>query len=378
MLTSNRTNTAFGAWYDSKDEEILRRLAEIEAYKETVQRLPVPPQYVEQINHLVVSRTIHGTVALEGSPLTEEDARQIVDKGEKLALPGRELEKKEALAAQRAHEYVRHELAKESKITEAIIRHIHKLLTEGIPYPDNVPGEYRRHPAHVASYVPPQDAELVQHLMEQYVEWLNSTEVIERDPAPIRAILAHYFFVLIHPFGDGNGRTARAIESLILYQGGYNIKGFYSLSNYYYRNRDEYFGLLQRTRTELEGDQTQLLRFALRGFVEELRYVQNIVVDAIKKLTFENYVNELTTHRDLNNRQRAILRHLLDVPDGISLDAYRSMAHPLTSVLYQKLNPRTLARDLREMQGRRLVRIVQDADGKSVVKANLDVMDEFV
>ena len=96
--------------------------------------------------------------------------------------------------------------------------------------------------------------------MEQFIEWFN-TGPPALWPASIRAIVAHFYVVSIHPFGNGNGRTARAVESFVLYSGGINVRGFYSLANHYYRNRDRYIDLLDSTRFDGAHDLTPFVLF---------------------------------------------------------------------------------------------------------------------
>lgn len=373
----------FTACYDRPNAEIWRRLAGVEAQRRSIQQLPVPPKLAEQVNRLVVARTVHGTIAIEGSTLTEEEAQQIFSK-EQVVLPSRDREVKEALAARKAHDYVRERWGKDHNlpINEADICEIHRLLTENIPYNDNIPGRYRHHavqvgsPRHGGIYRPPEGFENIRRLMAEFVGWLNSRAVIEGEPGPIQGILAHYFLVLIHPFGDGNGRTARALESLILYRGGYNVKGFYSLANYYYRHRDDYFTLLQKTRTEYEGDQTRLLQFALQGLSEELQYVELLVVNGLKVILFQDFVRELVQRKVLNLRQSAILEFLSQKAESMPLETFR--VHPLIAGLYEKRTVKTFLRDLRRMLDRKLLIALKNEQGKMTIKAHIELMDSFI
>jgi Fic family protein len=83
--------------------------------------------------------------------------------------------------------------------------------------------------------------------MAEFFKWFNSGSAAHWNPV-IRAIVAHFYVISIHPFGDGNGRTSRAVESYLLYQAGVNARGYYSLANYYYRNRPEYVSMLDHVR----------------------------------------------------------------------------------------------------------------------------------
>ena len=101
-------------------------------------------------------------------------------------------------------------------------------------------------------------------------------------PAPVRAIAAHFYVVSIHPFGDGNGRTARAVESFLLYRGGINARGFYSLANYYYRFRHRDVALLDSVRFSSDHDLTPFVRFALDGLLGELEDVHGEVLAQVR------------------------------------------------------------------------------------------------
>ncbi len=92
-------------------------------------------------------------------------------------------------------------------------------------------------------YLPPR-AKDVPALMMALVEWINQSLSAEELPAPIVAALAHIQFATIHPYLDGNGRTARLLTTLILHQSGYGLKGIYNLEEYYTRNLQGYYQAL--------------------------------------------------------------------------------------------------------------------------------------
>ena len=77
--------------------------------------------------------------------------------------------------------------------------------------------------------------------MEQLAAWINQYDDL---PVPIKAGIAHYQFATIHPYYDGNGRTARLLTTLILHLGGYDLKGLYALEEYYARTLDDYYTAL--------------------------------------------------------------------------------------------------------------------------------------
>jgi Fic family protein len=111
-------------------------------------------------------------------------------------------------------------------------------------------------------------------LMEEYVGFITSDRVRSLHPV-MQALIAHFFLVTIHPFGDGNGRVSRLLTAGILLQRGYNVHGgFYALSDYFYLNDIKYHSMLHRCwQSPLPFDLTAFVAFGMEGFVMELRSI---------------------------------------------------------------------------------------------------------
>ncbi len=202
------------------------------------------PGVRERLERLNILRAVRGTTGIEGSDLTEEEvARVLAADAPQGVLPRSRLrEEQEVRNANRVMSYIANVLGQEdpnAPVTEQLVATIHRLTIDGIDYPNNNPGVYRSHSVHADTYVPPREHAEAVRLMRDFAAWLNTSPATQW-PAAVRAIAAHFYLISIHPFGDGNGRTARAIESFLLYQGQLNALGFYSLSNFYYRRREEY------------------------------------------------------------------------------------------------------------------------------------------
>ena len=194
-------------------------------------------------------RAVRGTIGIEGTHLSEAETGEILDSPGPVLGPERAREEREARNAADVMRFVADSLARDpgQALTEELVRDIHFRTTRGIDYPHNTPGRYREHGVSVGTYFAPEAAD-VPRLMRDFLAWFRSGP-IRAWPAAIRAIAAHFYLVSIHPFGDGNGRTSRAAESFILYQAGINRLGFYSLANFYYRQRPEYIEMLDQTRS---------------------------------------------------------------------------------------------------------------------------------
>ncbi len=131
----------------------------------------------------------------------------------------------------------------------------------------------------VVEYMPP-DTEKVPGLIEEFLNWLNSKEAKEINPV-ILAGVVHYEIARIHPFIDGNGRTARLLASLILYKSGLDHRRFIALDDYYDKDRSLYYAAL-KTVQQNKGDITKWLEYFTEGVLDSI----NKVKEAIVKLGF--------------------------------------------------------------------------------------------
>jgi Fic family protein len=261
----------------------------------------------------------------------------------------------------------------DTPLTEQLICKIHEITTKDIDYPNNVPGKYRTHSVHAGTYVPPKTGEEVSRLMKEFVHWLNHGAPKSWDPV-IRAIVAHFYVLTIHPFGDGNGRTARSVESFLLYQARVNARGFCSLANHYYKYRAEYEPALDQVRFQTNGDITPFVFFALHGLVAELEAVHSEVISEVKLISFRDYAREvLTIHDKLATKAgERMLHFLLGLGrEPVSLKALRSGKHK-SSRLYRNLTAKTLSRDLNFLKQHELI-VVEGAE----LRANLDIMTRY-
>jgi len=131
-------------------------------------------------------------------------------------------------------------------------------------------------------------AERLPRLMEEYIQRINSRETQSLPPV-VHALLAHFFFVTLHPFGDGNGRTSRLVATAILYQRGYNVHGgFYALSDYFYQNDGiRYHTLLHRCwQHGAPFELTPFVAFGMEGLVMELRNIDSFIKMKLNRIVY--------------------------------------------------------------------------------------------
>jgi Fic family protein len=224
---------------------LARRLMEIEAARAAVAHTPLPPALEAELRQRARIRATHYSTRIEGNRLSLEQAEQVIQ-GKGVVLQGRERDAREVRDYWNALLRVEDWAAQGKPLTEDLIRRLHALVEHGArakptPYRDGQ-NVIRDSLNGGIVYLPPEAAD-VPGLMAGLVDWVKRAEK-ENIPIPLIAGLAHYQFVTIHPYYDGNGRAARLLSTFLLQRGSYGLNGFFSLEEHHARNLDEYYGAL--------------------------------------------------------------------------------------------------------------------------------------
>ena len=216
----------------------------IEAVKERMAHLPLTPTVLASLRETARLYTTHYSTMIEGNRLNPQQIQKVLQLDGHF--PGRERDEKEVKGYYTALQQVEQWVAKGTKVTESMIQRLHALVMANgrskivsTPWRDGQ-NAIRDSRTHEIVYMPP-EAKDVPNLMKAMVQWLFKNH---DTPCPIVAGIAHYQFATIHPYYDGNGRTARLLTTLILHSGGYDLKGLYSLEEYYARNLEAYYEAL--------------------------------------------------------------------------------------------------------------------------------------
>ncbi len=255
--------------------KIVNNLTKIAAARELILNSPLIPKWEVSLRREAIICSAHSSTAIEGNRLSLEQVSDLAHGREVMATRKDKQEVKNYLTVLENID----KLAELSKITEDLILKVHNSVTKGTLENPSDCGVYRNRYVVVANRITgevffrPPSNEDVPGLVRALVEWLNSTDVGTIDPI-IEAGIAHYEFVRIHPFVDGNGRTARVLATLILYLRGFDTKQFFCLDDYYDSDRPAYYKALQNI------DQNTLdLTNWLEYFVEGV----NVSTDAVKE-----------------------------------------------------------------------------------------------
>jgi len=329
----------------------------------TISDIPMLPQQASEMDTDIVVSSISSTAAMEGNPYTEEDIRMIMSKkkGQNYSA-NHKIEIKNLIDAYKKLDNFDN-TSGNLIITEDFIKELHRSLTEGTASKGNTPGCYRDRLVKVGSeehggvYRPPSSLDDIQQLMESFIEWINSRELMDA-PAFVRAALAHYHLSLIHPFFAGNGRTARLLEAYILHSA--NICHVSKmLSNFYYRNIEDYFLSFSSAKRKSK-DTTPFLKFVLEAVNSCLDELKNRVYGYLYDLTMREYLNIIKNDGEMNNRQYELVQLMMDGDFEISLTTLQT-EKPFV-YLYQKVTEQTARRDLKKLSD---LNIIKSEDGRS-------------
>jgi Fic family protein len=231
-------------------------------------------------------------------------------------------------------------------ITEALIRQIHKRLVQGVRGNKASPGEYRKIQNYIVNlhtgektYTPPPPLEVPQ-MMTDFVSWLQKDTKIH---PVIVAGIAQFQLVHVHPFVDGNGRTARLLSTLCLYRTGYDFKRLFTISEYYDRDRPAYYKALQGVR-ERGMDMTGWLEYFTEGLGAQMRDVQMTAEQVMRN----DVILARARKNGLKERPVTLLGYLLTAGKATVAECEKEL----------KMNRRTLQRDLKLLVEKGLVREV--------------------
>ncbi|MGI8785758.1 MAG: Fic family protein [Acidobacteriota bacterium] len=368
-------------------------LISVEAYKEAALNLVVPSDWQNQLDKLNRVRAVHGTTALEGNPLSEAEVSQQMDLLEASITPAKitkeQLQIRNSAIAQ---DWVKLRFRPQNPPLQiSDVLGVHSKVTTQSDETHNIPGKFRTFPVTVGT--PEMGGvhrgaphEHVTKLMNDYVDFVNSGKLQDQHPV-IRALLAHFVLVTIHPFGDGNGRVSRLVEAGILFQGGYNVLGFYGLSNYFYRNEAEYKKSLQKCRGRQPFDVTPFVTFGLRGFASELKGINTFIKTKLNRVIYRAMLVRAFNkrlgerRRLLNQREFSLLEFLLhetEPTDPFSENPSRKIKFtelqevPFIRAAYRDVTARTFYRELVRLGELGFIKFKKDETPENLLIVELD------
>lgn len=324
---------------------ILKNIASCEAAKALIDNAALVPSWENQFREDAAIRTVHFGTHLEGNDLSFAQAKKVIQGGE---VAGRKRDIQEVLNYRKVLNHIDklREIPQEPpQYKEKELKKIHALTVEKI-LPDLKCGQYRTSKVVIkdstsnqVKFIPPLPIE-VPYQIKEFFAWLNSLEARSTHPV-LRAGIAHYEFVRIHPFIDGNGRVARAFATLVLFREGYDIKRFFSLEEYYDNDAAVYYQALQSV--AITGELTNWLEYFTHGLVIELAKIK----EKVESLSLDSGLkNRLGKQISLSSREIKLVRFLKE-------NEFLSMGQ--ATKLLPMVSDDTVLRDLRDLMDKGIV-----------------------
>ena len=292
-------------------DKILNNISQIIAGKEVIEYSKIIPKWEISLRKEARIHNAHSSTSIEGNRLTLEQVKALSEHKEVVASVK---DKKEVLNYLEALDAISQYAAAKAIDTKLFLA-IHKTLTKGTLQNAKDCGIFRNRQVFVGKrifdgmqfkeiveYMPP-ETKKVPKLAEEFLEWLNSKEAEKINPVLLAGI-THYEVARIHPFIDGNGRTARLLAELILYKRGFDHRRFFALDDYYEQERQSYYAAL-KTVEQNKGDITQWIEY----FTDGVLYSVNKGKELIQKLGFTQKTAE-GGQIELNDKQIKILEKI--------------------------------------------------------------------
>ena len=354
------------------------QLGQCEAIVESLRFLPLSPQVRTEMLRVSLVKGAMATTAIEGNTLSEEEVR-LIQEGKSTIAPSRKYLEQEVKNVLDALNTILADVVERnaiSSVTPEMIKAFNKFVGRDLGDAfESVPGQFREHEVVVGAYRPP-DHRDVMSLVGMMCDWLRKEFGFAEESAldfytgVIEAIVAHVYLVWIHPFGDGNGRSARLLEFYLLLRSGLPDICSHILSNHYNDTRTEYYRQLGNAGKKR--DLTDFIAYAVQGLLDGLRSILFSAQNHQLKSYWKNYVHaKLDAMRILKpvRKRCAVLLTELELFKDYRLSELL-IATSAIATAYPLSSSRTLARDVKMLRAKNLLVVNQEGN----YRINTDVL----
>lgn len=338
---------------------LLTYVSRIESAKSVIENAALVPAWEAKFRDEALSRTVHFGTKIEGNELTQEQAQQVVrldnyvdskDVAKKTGIIARDRDIQEVINYRNVCVWIdQQDFVNSSDLfTEKTLKSLHSLTMQQL-IEEKYIGNYRDRQVVVKSatngqvvFRPPVSVE-IEYLIRDFFEWLSSPQAMSVHPI-FRAAITHYQLVYIHPFIEGNGRTARAMATLTMKSLNYDFKRFFSIEQYFDSDVEQYYQALLSVQQHQDNDLSYWLEYFCYGLAIEIDKIRSQVEKLSKDIKLKR---DLGTQVALSERQIILLELLHNQGSMTSQDAQRVL--PNVSV-------DTILRDLKDLISKGVVK----------------------
>jgi Fic family protein len=322
--------------------KILKTVGEIEACKEVIENAPLVPYYEKQFQTEAIERTVYHGTHIEGNELSFQQAKDVMEGVEVVA---HERDIQEIINYRNVTKLLDELVVRRGDYSLEMLLDIHRETVQRIVVEEKV-GVLRKSQVVIREegtgniiFSPPPFVE-VPYLLEDFFEWFNSPEAKEIH-AILRAGIAHYILVAIHPFVEGNGRSVRAFSNLVMMREGYDLKRFFSLEEHFDRDLSAYYNAFAKVDTQSDNIAARDLTIWLEYFSYVVAVELSKIKDRVRKLSVDMKMKgRLGRQIALTDRQMKLIEYVSDNGGAIM----QELKHMLPMI-----SEDTILRDLRDL-----------------------------
>lgn len=360
------------------------RLGEVTSKIEHLAGVPLRPDLARELHEIYLAKGALATTAIEGNTLSEEQVKLQIEG--KLSLPKsqqylqQEVQNILDVCNREAAELVAIGGNTPPQLSVDLIKAYNRDVLKGLALDaDVVPGEIRSHSVLVGNVYRGAPAADCEFLLGRLCEWLNGIDFEPADEelriplALVKAVVAHVYLAWIHPFGDGNGRTARLVEFHLLFASGVPLPAAHLLSDHYNLTRTEYYRELARA-SGSGGDLIPFISYALQGFLDGIRAQIGRVREQQMRVAWENYVHDRFRQFKVSPTQKRRRDLVLELTAHDWVDTGNvALLTPQIARDYATAGDRMLQRDLNAIAA---LNLVERRHGK--VRARTELVRAFL
>lgn len=319
-------------WIAYDFASIARELMEAKASVLSLSSIPYQRSWAQKLQEIQLKMEVAGTSRIEGAEFTEREFDDAIS-GES-AEEAMTRSQRQARAAVNTYRWLS-EMPIDRPISEDFVLDLHRRLVTGCDDDHCEPGRLRADEHNVTFGTPRhRGAQGGRECSSAFSELMNAANTAFKDhDILLQASAIHYHMGAMHPFGDGNGRTARALEAFVLQKAGLRNTLFIALSNYYYDEKEGYLTVLADA-GQNGHDLTSFFKFTLTGIKKQCDRLLREINLEIRKALFRDMAYDLfnrmtsTRKRVIAKRQVALLNYTLDT-GAVEVDQLFNSLRPL-------------------------------------------------
>lgn len=356
-------------------------LGQCDAIVKAISYIPITPDYKRRLFKVALIKGAQATAAIEGNTLTEKEIEGI-EEGQKLP-PSKEYLGVEIKNVLEALNGIRQDVIVKKQlllITPDLIKKFHKMVGKGLGnHFEAIPGEFRKRNVSVGFYKPPDFGD-VERLVASLCTWIDRQFHFSKgqtfEDTIIQAIVTHIYLIWIHPFSDGNGRTARLIEFYLLLRAGVPDIASHVLSNFYNLTRSEYYRQIEKATQQR--NLTDFISYAIVGLRDGLLDILRDVQESQLKVSWRNYIytsfdkKKSTGRISESDRRRRFLMLAIRPERKLTAEEILELKPEIIRA-YKDVSDRTFIRDLERLIKMNLL----VKEGKRY-RANINVLTHYM